>query len=173
MCGTPRLIQKHVGEIQSDGKKVGYASAPRKKVGRRLCLSFTMAHLFRGRGQPLLGNHVAFRSWHAYLHACLFGVALARRLAGASNVARARVTTRGLAFFGSGRFFKFSSESRAAAWTGGVSAAAISTYTCHPQSERSFGNVMSVWGTQMAWDAATYMIKEFWPDLHKKRKSSH
>ena len=56
---------------------------------------------------------------------------------------------------------------------GGVSAAAISTYTYHPQSERSFGNVMSVWGTQMAWDAATYMIKEFWPDLRKKRKSSH
>lgn len=56
---------------------------------------------------------------------------------------------------------------------GGVSAAAISTYTYHPQSERSFGNVMSVWGTQMAWDAATYMIKEFWPDLRKKRKNSH
>ena len=56
---------------------------------------------------------------------------------------------------------------------GGVSAAAISTYTYHPQSERSFGNVMSVWGTQMAWDAVTYMIKEFWPDLRKKRKSSH
>jgi hypothetical protein len=32
---------------------------------------------------------------------------------------------------------------------------------------------MSVWGTQMAWDAATYMIKELWPDLRKKRKSSH
>jgi hypothetical protein len=43
----------------------------------------------------------------------------------------------------------------------------------HPQSERSFGNVVSVRGTQMAWDAATYMIKEFWPDLRKKRKSSH
>ena len=56
---------------------------------------------------------------------------------------------------------------------GGVSAAAISTYTYHPQSEQSFGNVMSVWGTQMAWDAATYMIKEFWPDLRKKRKTSH
>jgi hypothetical protein len=56
---------------------------------------------------------------------------------------------------------------------GGVSAAAISTYTYHPQTERSFGNVMSVWGTQMAWDAATYMIKEFWPDLRKKRKNSH
>ncbi len=51
---------------------------------------------------------------------------------------------------------------------GGVSAAAISTYTYHPQSEQSFGNVMSVWGTQMAWDAVTYMIKEFWPDLRKK-----
>ncbi len=56
---------------------------------------------------------------------------------------------------------------------GGVSAAAISTYTYHPQSEQSFGNVMSVWGTQMAWDAVTYMIKEFWPDLRKKRKNSH
>jgi hypothetical protein len=58
-------------------------------------------------------------------------------------------------------------------WMGGVSAAAISTYTYHPQSERSFGNVMSIWGTQMAWDAATYMIKEFWPDLRKKRKITH
>ena len=57
---------------------------------------------------------------------------------------------------------------------GGVSAAAISTYTYHPQSEQSFGNVMSVWGTQMAWDAVTYMIKEFWPDLRKKsRRRSH
>jgi hypothetical protein len=56
---------------------------------------------------------------------------------------------------------------------GGVSAAAISTYTYHPPSEQSFGNVMSVWGTQMAWDAVTYMIKEFWPDLRKKRKNSH
>jgi hypothetical protein len=56
---------------------------------------------------------------------------------------------------------------------GGVSAAAISTYSYHAQSERSFGNVMSVWGTQMAWDAVTYMIKEFWPELRKKRKSSH
>jgi len=57
---------------------------------------------------------------------------------------------------------------------GGVSAAAISTYTYHAHSEQSFSNVMSVWGTQMAWDAATYMIKEFWPDLRKKsRKNNH
>ena len=48
-------------------------------------------------------------------------------------------------------------------------AASISTYTYHPQSERNFGNVVSVWGTQMGWDIATYMIKEFWPDLRRKR----
>jgi hypothetical protein len=53
---------------------------------------------------------------------------------------------------------------------GAASAAAISTYTYHPQSERSFGNVATVWVTQMGWDAATYMVKEFWPDLRKKSK---
>jgi hypothetical protein len=53
---------------------------------------------------------------------------------------------------------------------GAGSAAAISTYAYHPQSERSFGNVATVWVTQMGWDAATYMVKEFWPDLRKKPK---
>jgi|HubBroStandDraft_4_1064222.scaffolds.fasta_scaffold62124_1 hypothetical protein len=47
-------------------------------------------------------------------------------------------------------------------------AATISTYTYHPESERSFGNVASVWSTQIGWDVVTYMIKEFWPDLRKK-----
>jgi hypothetical protein len=51
---------------------------------------------------------------------------------------------------------------------GGTTAAAISTYTYHPESERGFGNVMSVWASQMGWDAVTYMIKEFWPDLRKR-----
>jgi hypothetical protein len=53
---------------------------------------------------------------------------------------------------------------------GASSAAAISTYAYHPQSERCFGNVATVWVTQMGWDAATYMVKEFWPDLRKKPK---
>lgn len=53
---------------------------------------------------------------------------------------------------------------------GAAAAAAISTYSYHVSSERSFGNVVSVWGTQMSWDAVTYMIKEFWPDLRKRRK---
>jgi hypothetical protein len=47
-------------------------------------------------------------------------------------------------------------------------AAAISTYSYHPESERSFGNVAGVWSTQIGWDVATYMVKEFWPDLRKK-----
>ena len=51
---------------------------------------------------------------------------------------------------------------------GAGTAAAISTYTYHPQNERSFGNVATTWVTQMGWDAATYMVKEFWPDLRKK-----
>jgi hypothetical protein len=51
---------------------------------------------------------------------------------------------------------------------GGATAGAISAYTYHPESERGFGNVMSVWASQMGWDAVTYMVKEFWPDLRKR-----
>jgi hypothetical protein len=54
---------------------------------------------------------------------------------------------------------------------GGLTAAAISTYTYHPDSDRGFGNVVSVWGSQMGWDAVTYMIKEFWPDLRKHARN--
>jgi hypothetical protein len=53
---------------------------------------------------------------------------------------------------------------------GALAAASISTYAYHPQSERGFGNVVSVWASQMGWDSVTYMIKEFWPDLRKQRK---
>jgi hypothetical protein len=57
---------------------------------------------------------------------------------------------------------------------GAFAAAAISIYTYHPSSERGIGNVVSVWGTQMSWDAATYVLKEFWPDLRKlsRKKNS-
>jgi hypothetical protein len=47
-------------------------------------------------------------------------------------------------------------------------AAAISTYSYHPESERGVGTVISVWGTQIGWDVGTYLIKEFWPDLRRK-----
>lgn len=56
---------------------------------------------------------------------------------------------------------------------GAIVAASISTYTYHPQSDRGFGNVASVWGSQMGWDAVTYMIKEFWPDLRNHTKRKH
>jgi hypothetical protein len=49
-------------------------------------------------------------------------------------------------------------------------AATISTYSYHPNNERDFSNVISTWATQMGYDAATYMIKEFWPDLRKHHR---
>ena len=55
---------------------------------------------------------------------------------------------------------------------GAAAAAAISTYSYHPESERGFGNVASVWGSQMGWDAVTYMIKEFWPDLRDRTRKN-
>lgn len=51
---------------------------------------------------------------------------------------------------------------------GAAMAATISTYTYHPESQRGFGNVATTWSTQIGYDAATYMLKEFWPDLRKK-----
>ena len=54
---------------------------------------------------------------------------------------------------------------------GAAAAAAISTYSYHPESERGFETVVSVSGT--GWDAVTYTIKEFWPDLRKRAEKKH
>lgn len=51
---------------------------------------------------------------------------------------------------------------------GAFGAAAISIYTYHPHSERGIEDVVGVWGTQISWDAATYVLKEFWPDLRRR-----
>jgi hypothetical protein len=51
---------------------------------------------------------------------------------------------------------------------GALGAAAISTYSYHPDSERDFSTIISVWGTQIGWDMATYVLKEFWPDLRRR-----
>ncbi len=53
---------------------------------------------------------------------------------------------------------------------GAFTAAAISNYTYHPHSDRGFGNVCETSGTQIGFDVATYMLKEFWPDLRKRMK---
>ncbi len=47
----------------------------------------------------------------------------------------------------------------------GVAAGISNAY--HPRP-RTFMNSVSIWGTQIAWDATSYELKEFWPDLHRK-----
>jgi hypothetical protein len=69
---------------------------------------------------------------------------------------------------------------------GSALSAAISTYSYHPRStylstptnphlfipsDRNLVNAANVWGTQVTLDAITIVIKEFWPDIH--RKMSH
>ena len=55
-------------------------------------------------------------------------------------------------------------------------AAAISTYSYHPQADRTVKNTASVWGTQVGYDTLTIEVKEFWPDIkrmiRKKRDST-
>lgn len=71
---------------------------------------------------------------------------------------------------------------------GAATAAAISTYTYHPRSasvstpsnphmfvasERTFSNVVSTWRTQVGLDTVTIVVKEFWPDIHRKISKKH
>jgi len=52
---------------------------------------------------------------------------------------------------------------------GNASAAAISN-AYHP-APRTLGNNISIWWTQIGWDAASFELKEFWPDIkHRLRK---
>jgi hypothetical protein len=65
---------------------------------------------------------------------------------------------------------------------GSALSAAISTYSYHPRStilssptgprfiasDRTFANTASVWGSQLGYDTITIVIKEFWPDIHRK-----
>lgn len=47
----------------------------------------------------------------------------------------------------------------------GMAAAIANAY--HP-APRTFMNSVSICGTQIAWDALAYEVKEFWPDVHNK-----
>ncbi len=52
--------------------------------------------------------------------------------------------------------------------------AATNTVTyVHNASDRTLPNTLSVWGTQLGYDALTYGIKEFWPDIHRKMVKRH
>ncbi|HEY7388550.1 MAG TPA: hypothetical protein VH640_08575 [Bryobacteraceae bacterium] len=56
---------------------------------------------------------------------------------------------------------------------GSAASAGISTYTYHPRSDRNLDNAISVWGSQLGYDALTYVLKEFWPDIRHKFSRSH
>ena len=71
---------------------------------------------------------------------------------------------------------------------GAATAAAISTYSYHPRStylstptnphmfvasDRTLGNTLNVWGTQLSLDTVTLVVKEFWPDIHRKMSKKH
>src|SRR5207253_3024571 len=65
---------------------------------------------------------------------------------------------------------------------GSAASAAISTYSYHPrsqfiatksgprfvQSDRTLADTASVWGSQIGYDTLTIVVKEFWPDIHRK-----
>ncbi len=51
---------------------------------------------------------------------------------------------------------------------GSAISSAISTYSYHPRQDKTLANTASVWGTQVGWDSATFVLKEFWPDIRRK-----
>lgn len=65
---------------------------------------------------------------------------------------------------------------------GSALSATISTYGYHPRStilsspsgpryipsDRTLKNAADVWGTQLAFDTITIVVREFWPDIHRK-----
>jgi len=50
---------------------------------------------------------------------------------------------------------------------GAAIAAGISN-AYHPAGDRTVSNTMSVWWTQIGWDAVATVVKEFWPDIRRK-----
>ena len=57
---------------------------------------------------------------------------------------------------------------------GNLGAAGISN-AYHPKDDRSIGNTLSVWGTDIMWDTTGNVAKEFWPDIRRhffKKKQS-
>lgn len=51
---------------------------------------------------------------------------------------------------------------------GSALSSAISTYSYHPHPDKTVSNTAKVWGTQVGYDALTYVVKEFWPDIRRK-----
>jgi hypothetical protein len=47
-------------------------------------------------------------------------------------------------------------------------AAGISTYAYHPRADKNLPNLADVWATQVTLDSISAVLKEFWPDIHRK-----
>jgi hypothetical protein len=43
----------------------------------------------------------------------------------------------------------------------------------HNGSDRTLPNTLSVWGSQVGYDTITIVVKEFWPDIHRKMNHRH
>src|ERR1039458_4158717 len=61
-------------------------------------------------------------------------------------------------------------EFNASEIAGNAVAAGLSN-TYHPLGDRTFANTVSIWGTDVMWDTAGNVAKEFWPDI--RRHFSH
>jgi hypothetical protein len=66
-----------------------------------------------------------------------------------------------------------SSQFNASEVFGSAIAASISTYSYHPHADKTLSNTASVWGSQLAYDTATIVLKEFWPDIRRKLTHKH
>jgi hypothetical protein len=55
---------------------------------------------------------------------------------------------------------------------GSAVASAISTYSYYPRTDRNVSNMLSLWGSAMAYDTLAFVMKEFWPDLRRKLRRS-
>lgn len=71
---------------------------------------------------------------------------------------------------------------------GSAMSASISTFSYHPRStyistpsnprqfvpsDRTLANAANVWGSQIGYDTITIVVKEFWPDIHRKLSKKH
>jgi hypothetical protein len=51
---------------------------------------------------------------------------------------------------------------------GGNAIAAAVSNSYYPSEDRSTGQTLTRWGTQVMWDAVSNELKEFWPDIRRK-----
>jgi len=52
----------------------------------------------------------------------------------------------------------------------GNGAAAMVMNTYHPVEDRTVGSTLNRWGMQILYDGLTNVLKEFWPDIHRKMR---